>query len=54
MSQKPEVTDANESWWQHMQQESAQEFGGRESHQPFFVFVSGIAPSASATSVTVL
>jgi hypothetical protein len=51
MCQKPEVTDANESGWQHMQQESAQEFAGRESRQPLFVFVSGVAPAEGDCAV---
>ena len=45
MGLKPEVADADESRRQHVQQKSAQELVDRQSHQTFFVLVSGIAPA---------
>jgi len=45
MRQKPEVADTDEPRRQHVQQESAQEFVDRQSHQTLLVFVSGIAPA---------
>lgn len=47
MRQKSEVTDADESRRQHVQQESAQEFANWQRHQTLFVFMSGIAPAES-------
>ena len=47
MGLKPEVADADESRRQHVQQESAQEFVDRQSHQTLFVFVSGITLAES-------
>jgi len=52
MGQKPEVADADESRRQHVQQESAQEFVGSQSHQTVFIFVSGIAPAESNRAIS--
>ena len=51
MRQKPEVANADESRRQHVQQESAQELASRQSHQTFFVLVSGIAPAESDDAI---
>ena len=51
MRQKPEVADADESRRQHVQQESTQEFADWQSHQTFFVLVSGIAPAESDAAI---
>jgi hypothetical protein len=51
MRQKPEVADTDESRRQYVEQESAQEFGDRQSHQSLFVFVSGIAPAESDDAI---
>ena len=45
MRQEPEVSDADESRRQHVQQESAQELANWQRHQTLFVLVSGIAPA---------
>ena len=47
MSQEPEVADADKTRRQDVQQKSAQELVDRQSHQPLFVLVSGIAPAES-------
>lgn len=51
MGQKPEVADADESRWQHVQQESAQEFVDRQRHQSLLVLMSGIAPTESNDAI---
>ena len=51
MGQKSEVADADESWRQHVQQESAQEFVDFERHQTLLILVSGIAPAESDNAV---
>ena len=45
MGLKPEVTNADESRRQHVQQESAQELVDRQRHETLFVFVGGITPA---------
>jgi hypothetical protein len=43
--QEAEVPDANETTWQHVQQETAQELIDRQSEESFLVFMSGVSPA---------
>src|SRR6266850_3639517 len=47
VGEEAEVPDAHETFGKHVQQESAQEFIERKSHQLLFVVVSRIAPAKS-------
>ena len=47
VGQEAEVADAHETFGKHVQQEAAQEFIERKSHQLLFVVVSRIAPAKS-------
>jgi hypothetical protein len=47
VSHQAEITDADESRRQHMQQESSQELVDGQRHQTLLVVVSGIAPAKS-------
>jgi hypothetical protein len=51
MSHQAEITDADESRRQHMQQESSQELVDGQRHQTLFVVVSGIAPAKSDRAI---
>ncbi len=51
MRHQPEVADADESWWQYMEQEPAQEFIDGQRHQALFVFVSRVAPAEGDDAV---
>ena len=45
MSQKAEVADAHEARGKHVEQEAAQEFLDRQSHQALLVAVRGVSPA---------
>jgi hypothetical protein len=47
MSHQAEITDADKSRRQHVQQESSQKLVDRQRHQTLLVVVSGIAPAKS-------
>src|SRR5215467_11088625 len=51
MSHPAEIADADESRWQHMQQESSQELVNGQRHQTLLVVVSGIAPTKSDQTI---
>jgi|SRR5665213_896296 len=44
-SQETEVSDANETAWQQVQQDTAQELIDGQSEESFPVFVSGVSPA---------
>lgn len=52
MRHQTEVADADESWWQYMEQEPAQEFIDWQGHQSLFVFVSRVAPAEADLSLS--
>jgi hypothetical protein len=43
--QETEVPDANETTWQHVQQETTQELIDRQSEEAFPVFMGGVPPA---------
>jgi hypothetical protein len=45
MRHQPEVANADESRWEHMQEEPAKELVDGQGHEALFVFVSRIAPA---------
>jgi hypothetical protein len=45
MGQETEVADAHEAWGKHVEQEAAQEFLDRQSHEALLVTVGGVSPA---------
>src|ERR1700693_36438 len=45
IGEEAEVADAHEAAWQHVEQEAAEELVDRQSHDPLWGAVRGIAPS---------
>ena len=51
VGEEAEVADADEAWWEQVQQEAAQELVDRQAHDALLVAVRGVAPAEADLAV---